>query len=340
MRWYYFPIIFIMAVIPQTSSVPAAYDTVMQFLDRRIVEARAERAAYFQPDRSSASAYEASLEPFRADLRKMIGVPAECLRQVRPELLEDRAIGEIEGIEIHLLRLRVCDGLLDFEALTGGNGPVALAISGTAGTPERVMGADGDDYHHKFGLRLAQAGYFVIAPTIITEPIGSSDINRLRNELDKRAQAVGLRLLGIEVGMMISALDYYGGAAVVYGISLGGRLSQLVGALDNRIGTVVISEYVEDQEGKMAGRDYPDAFWARANSDYVIMMGYLTRFDDVILAGLIAPRRLVVEVGRLDPRYGPTLTLWPEIAAAAPGAVLIVGDRGHETYPQTIEEVR
>ena len=307
------------------------YEDTMEFLDEQIIEAEDFRLAFWSNlDYSSLDSYQKTIIPYREKLSDVIGLPEECVRADLPRVIKDELITTIDNIDIRYWELSVCNETLTSYALVGipksvpAPYPAVVALHGTCGSPERIMGLQGDDYHHSFGLELAKQGYFVYAPLISTR--ATTDVtqciaptNDERNQLDHRAIVLGERLVGIEIGKLISTLDYLSNNQLIisnrigtYGISLGGLLSFYWGALDERLNTVVVSQYIEDQTEKLVDRDYETAYWKYENSDYTLFNDSLLYFTDVEIATMIVPRKLFIEVGSNDPRAIGSKRLLPE----------------------------
>lgn len=331
------------------------YENTMEFLDRKAEEVDQERKLYWKDlETSSLSGYQESIQTYRKDFTSMIGIPKECLTRLSPRLVSDQYVKTVNDVEIRYWTIAVCDSQLMQFALVGipkamkEKLPLVIAIHGTCGSPELVMGLAGDDYHHSFGLRLAEEGYFVFAPLITTlsthTNICQQPTNAERNQLDHRALPLGDRLLGIEVGKMMGSIDYLSGDEKindeeigVYGISLGGQLAFFTGAADERVEVTVVSQYIEDRKEKLVDRDYETALWHYEYIDYNLLPQSLKYFTDIEIAFLIVPRKLFIEVGRNDPRSSGTERLLPEFAEAYTGLGLPANFLGSEIADGTHE---
>lgn len=333
---------------PGLERTAAAID---QYLDRRVAQTAESRAAYWQRDASSLSNYLASAARARSDLATLLGLPSDCHECERPTLAADQWVAEDSRREIRRWTLATCGGTLSLEALVGMPRdrpppyPLVILFYGTGGSPERVFGLDGiSDYHRRMAAVLLEQGYMVFVPGIVTQT--GANANRLRNQLDHRALSAGTRLIGIELGQCMSALDYLAELEIVdpqrmvtYGISLGGFLAFHLAALDTRLTATVVSQYIEDRAGKLAGRNYPQAYWQYENMDYILFPGYLSRYTDLDIASLIAPRKLFIEVGRQDARSQSSLGVYKDIQALyeslglpAGSVALEIGEGGHEAF--------
>lgn len=304
------------------------------FIEEEIETASNQRDAYWDYDSTSLDTFLESMESYRQDLIEFISVPDDCLSGQFPELISEEYITTVDEVDIFALELRVCDGTLTSQGLLGVPSdiqtplPMIVAISGTCGSPERLMGLQGDDVHHKFGLSLAENGYIVFAPFILTRPTTTASecvvpTNNERNQIDNRMRSIGYRLLGVEIGKLVSSLDYLSQHSEinpnymgVYGISLGGILAYHFGAIDTRLETVVISQYIEDREQKLVDREYDSAYWLFETADFVLFDNYLNFYTDYELALLVIPRKLFIETGSEDPRAESTEPIATDIQSA------------------------
>jgi|GEM_PF-5475703 len=326
------------------------------FLDTRIQPIAQQRTAYWQLDYSSLDRFLGSIEPYRDDLAEFISVPSACRTQTQPTLIHEEFIVQIDNVDIFAWEVSVCESQLTSYALVGipsnieQSLPTVIAIHGTCGSSERVMGLEFNDYHHQFGLELAKSGYIVIAPLILTRPTinpnCSSPSNQERNEIDKRAMSLGERLIGIEVGKLISLVDYLENRPEInrdqiatYGISLGGTIALFHGALDQRLKVVVVSQYIEDRVIKLVDRIDTNSNWRYPDSDYILWENYLVRYTDVELSLLILPRKLFIEVGVDDPRFATSEEFvylmqshYQRLSLPAEFVGIGIGDGGHEIF--------
>ena len=338
-----------------SADVSPGMDKASEGIDRylnRLVERTGEsRAAYWQRDFSSLSNYLTSVSRARKDLADLLGLPPDFRESNCPALLSDQGVATNGTGEIRHWTLATGNGALPLDALVGiprnrpSPFPLVILFYGTGGSPERVFGLDGvPDYHRRMAAVLMEHGYLVFVPYIVTQT--GANPNQRRNQLDHRALAAGARLIGIELGQCMDALDYLSQLEIVderhmttYGISLGGFLSFHLAALDTRVAAAVVSQYIEDRIGKLAGRNYPEAYWQYENADWALFPGYLQRYTDYDIASLIAPRKLFIEVGRQDARSQPSRQVFEDIrglyeslAQPAGSVALEIGEGGHEAF--------
>lgn len=85
-----------------------------------------------------------------------------------------------------------------------------------------------------------------------------------------------------------------------YGISMGGEAGFYLAAIDPRIKVIVVSQWVENRDLKLAG-NLPNSNWKFPNGVYVYNKGFSLKFSDSdILEKLILPRSLFLEAGFKD----------------------------------------
>ena len=144
----------------------------------------------------------------RQDLAYKLGAPENCsldaspVRQTRSEELQ-------EGEVVWFLGETACQDItLPWSMVVGipaNRDPkgVLILVHGTASSPEQLFGVETGEYHPDYvnhaGLKGLVDGFVVIAPRVLTDLTynGESGFNYLRNRVDRRAQALGMRLVGM-----------------------------------------------------------------------------------------------------------------------------------------------
>lgn len=224
---------------------------------------------------------------------------------------------------------------------------VLILLHGTASSPEALFGVETGsyfpDYSNRAGLKGLADGFVVIAPRILTDLVDDeeSGYNYLRNRIDRRAQALGLRLIGMEqvtlthlLNSVNTKLGLQDLKQVIYGVSLGGLVAFYQAALNPEIDAVIVSQWSEDRFEKLVGATHQSAMWLYEDGDYSITLGAALELRDREVAKLIFPRPLGIEVGEKDPR---SLTMLPLLGALSELYVnypqrlqITVNDGGHE----------
>jgi dienelactone hydrolase len=186
--------------------------------------------------------------------------------------------------------------------------------------PERVQ----------FVRRLAAAGCLVAIPTLISrrdELSGSPHVaytNQPHREfIYRQAFEVGRHPIGYEVQKVLAAIDLIEQLAKrqladstqrsfpigVAGVGEGALVALYSAALDSRIQASLVCGYFQEREGVWQEPIYRNVW------------GLLTEFGDAELAGLVAPRRLVIEACRAVEVAGPPAVRDGRRPSAAPGRI-------------------
>ncbi len=316
---------------PETEPIDAFHD-ISTYLEYQLAQVEAQR--------------DSLPPPTRDELLELLGVPSTCLNNQSASLISEQQLANTSvDFEVYELSLSVCEDEMTLRGLyvPNADAPLIIAIHGTAGSPERILGLDNvDDYHHQFAKQLVEAGFTVFAPYIVTQPIDSEFINRDRNALDRRARVLGFSLVGIEIGQLMAIDNYFADTHSqfgVYGISLGGQLAYYLGASEPNMDVTIVSSWVEDRDEKLAGDNvllYP--LWMLYKSgQFNLLDDYLLVFDDVRLAGLIQPRPLYFDSGESDARSQAVPMVVDEIESQYYSGLeenidYFIGQGGHEIF--------
>jgi dienelactone hydrolase len=273
-----------------------------KYVERKIDESVAGRAAFWKRDTTSREAYEKSVAPNRKRFLEIIGVvdprlPPRLERfgdDVSPALAAESPRFRAWQVRWPVLEGVTGEGLL-LEPLEKPVGHV-VAIPDADQTPEQISGlAPGVPYESQVARRLAEHGFRVIVPTLISRDFefsghaGIGWTNQSHREwIYRQAFHMGRHVIGYEVQKVIAAVDgiraQFGDAKVgVAGYGEGGLLALYAAAADPRIDAALVSGYFGPRE----------AAWREPL--YRNVWSLLREFGDAELATLIAPRGLVVE---------------------------------------------
>jgi dienelactone hydrolase len=264
---------------------------------------------------------EKSLTDHRNRFRQLIGSvdarltlnPSETFDfELITTLHQSSIIAKNEFVTVHRVRWPVLEGvsaeglLLVPQTIRAA----AIALPDADWTPEMFGGLqDGLPETALVVRRLAEAGCMVAVPMLLSrsdEYSGHSDIgwtNQSHREfIYRQAFEVGRHVIGYEVQKVLAAVDLLerhlkslpaiqDGAALmvadagigVLGFGEGGLLALYTAALDPRITACWVSGYFQQRE----------SIWQEPI--YRNVWGLLTEFGDAELAGMIAPRRLIIE---------------------------------------------
>ncbi|MBN1345044.1 MAG: hypothetical protein JXQ73_20285 [Phycisphaerae bacterium] len=300
-----------------------------RFLTRGLTASVERRGGHWKQDFSSREAYARSVSANRERLREIIGAVDPRPLPVQMELVgtteQPSLVGQGAGYTVHAVRWRALDGV-DGEGLLlrPTSSPVAriIAIPDADQTPEMLVGmAVGGAPEGQFGRRLAEACCEVLVPALINRSDTFSGNPRVcvtnqphREFVYRMAYEMGRHVIGYEVQKVLAAVDYFASPAAgekrpvgVMGYGEGGLLALYSGGLDSRIDVVVVSGYFQPRQQVWAEPIYRNV-WR-----------LLSEFGDAELAGLIAPRTLIVEACRGPEIDGPPKARKGHVGGAAPG---------------------
>jgi dienelactone hydrolase len=255
----------------------------------------------------------------RTQLAAMLG-----FQDRRPARIPSRLLARSERpdhiIEKHLLRTSRHSDMPVYVLLPKGvkRPPVVVAFHGHGdGAKDAVaLRADGRErrgpagYHRDFAVALCRLGFAVAVPEIACFGERQNRFRPLRADSPaptscQQSAALAMHLGGTVLGMRVRdarrLVDWLsrhehldGGCLGAMGISGGGVLSLLHAALDRRVRALVISGYL---------CDWRDSLFSVHHCACNIVPG-LGRFGTVgDLAGLVAPRPLLIEAGKRDPLF-------------------------------------
>ncbi|MBI1344860.1 hypothetical protein GC163_01075 [bacterium] len=312
-----------------------------RFALNAIEQAKAARAGKWQRDTSSPGAYNASLEPYRQKFREIIGAVDPRVRGRGLEILADTSLAgvqppgtrladETELYNILPARWQVLPGVtaegLVLEPTADEIVGLVIAIPDATWTPEEFCGADPDKHEATILPRwLAEQGCIVVIPTLISreETFSGNPAIAMTNQshrewIYRQAFELGRHVLGYEVQKIHAAVDALvefnrdAGADLpitVAGVGDGGQLAMYASALDPRIDVTLVSGYFQPREG----------VWQEPIDRNV--WNLLTEFGDAELAGMIAPRPLIIEAAAVPEVTTPYAPKPDRRAGAAPGHI-------------------
>ena len=272
-------------------------DGAHRFVERKIAEAPAKRAAFWARDFSSAEAYEKSVEPNRARLRTIIGavdarLPAAMERygdEANPAL-----VAETARMRVFQVRWPVLDGIWGCGLLMepkGGAVASVVVVPDAGQSPEQLAGlALGAP---QVARRLAENGFAVVVPLTISREKLATDDKQLqqsdqtyREWIYRQAFHMGRHVIGYEVQLVLAAVDWLharGGKVGVCGYAEGGLTAFYAAAVDTRVHAALVSGYFDSRQQVWAEPIYRNVW------------GLLREFGDAEIAGLLLPRALVIE---------------------------------------------
>jgi len=315
-------------------------DGIRQFLLRRTEEAAQERGRLWQRDYQSVEAYNRSVSPNRERFRQIIGAVDKRIGGRAPDLLatvsSSAQVSQASGYKVYAVSWPVFDRVVaDYDGLAaeglllqpeGKPAARIVAIPDADWTPEMLVGlAPGVPPEAQFARRLAENGCQVMVPVVINRDDTFSGIPGIamtnethREWVYRMAYEVGRHIIGFEVQKVLAAVDWFAaenetGAVRIglMGYGEGGLLALYSGAVDPRIDVTVVSGYFEPREAVWKEPIYRDVW------------GLVREFGDAELAGLIAPRALVVEACRGPQVAGPPPVTTAHQDGACPNGKLV-----------------
>lgn len=292
---------------------------ISKFLLREIAQTETNRVERWQRNFSSPEAYELSIQPNRARLRKVVGAvdsrrPSGEI-EFRETTLEPALVAETDTFTVRAVRWAVFEGvhgeglLLQPKAAAGAR---VVVLPDADQTPEMLCGlAPGVAPEHQLARRLAENGCLALVPVLIDRKdtwSGNAALNRFTNLphrewIYRQAFELGRHVIGYEVQKVLAAVDWFeaeqtrlGAGRVpvgVVGYAEGGLLAQHAAALDPRIDAALVSGYFDNRDGVWSEPIYRNVF------------GLLREFGDAEIASLIAPRALIIEHSDAPALGGP-----------------------------------
>ena len=310
---------------------------INRFCLRELAAAREQRNQIWRRDYTNPARYAASLAPFRQRFREAIGGVDARLTDTYPnryqfEFLEtlgrSSVIARDAQVTVRHVRWQVLDGvtaeglLLQPEQVRAA----VVTLPDADWTPEMFCGVrPGLAPRLQFAQRLARAGCLVAIPMLISrsdELSGSPYVaytNQPHREfLYRQAFEMGRHPIGYEVQKTLAAVDLFSQWAQrrgmplpigVAGVGEGALLAFYAAALDPRIDATLVCGYFQPRDGLWQEPIYRNVW------------GLLREFGDAEIAGMVAPRRLVIEACAVPQVAGPPALRQGRRFSAAPGEV-------------------
>ncbi len=287
------------------------------WLDSELRAAERARWARWQPDFASLDGYLASTRSLRQAL-------VECLALTSPpppgDLFTVRTVGQWAGCALDELRWSPWPGVAQDALLLRVDHhrrPTVVVTHGLTSSPEQCLGLSGPHPVTPLLQHLTAAGLNVVVPRLVAGW-------QARLRLARKARLLGREWLGLELVGLLRLVDRLAAmpavaadALGVVGFSRGGQLAMLAAALDGRFRAVVVASWFTDRAAKLLDTgDARQPGYLASPEDEQFVPGWLSAFDDVLLAGLIAPRPLLVTSRLDDPviSYEQTEARFAEVA--------------------------
>jgi dienelactone hydrolase len=311
------------APLPQTAALQwpeedlsgRMMDGAHRFVEAQIAEEQKKAERFWKYDRSSAAAWDKSIEENRARLREIVGVvdartaPPSALERFGDDVNPALVAVSPARYRVHQVRWPVLDGISAEGLLVEpvGRRPSAhiVVVPDAGQTPEEVLGlAPGLAAERQFARVLAESGCeLLVLPLISRELLRTSDAQLQKTQqtwrewLYRQAFHMGRHPIGYEIQKVLAAVDFFRarrGEATkigVVGYAEGGLIAFYAAAIDPRIDGALVSGYF-DRRGRVWEEPIDRNVWS-----------LLERFGDAEIASLVLPRHLVIEHSEL-----PTFT--------------------------------
>ena len=269
----------------------------------------ARSMSYWSRDYTSVEAFLKSVEPNRQRWLEAIGDFGPSNERPEPEIepfMEDKRT-VARWITLNLAGGLRARGVLALPKGKSGPLPLVIAQHGISSSPERVFGFDDpSDIYRRYGRRLAEDGFAVLAPMHITE-------GQPRARYTRMALLLGKTLWGLEIFKIQRLLDYVLGLEEIdeervgmWGISLGGTYTMFTMPLEQRIKAGVVCAWFNDRVKKMIIDDPRYSCFLSTTEEHIFVPGWLREFSDSDLISLICPRPVLIQTGKAD-----GISWWP-----------------------------
>ena len=306
-------------------------DRALTFFQNELKNSPIQREANWKRKYNSKEEFFELANSYRENLKKIIGVIDERISYKELTLLEyseqKSLISETDNFKIYSVKWPVLEGVsgtgLWIEPKTKVVAQI-IALPDASWTPEMYIGlSPGVSIDSQVPIKLANSGCRVIIPLLINRECtwsGNKEVamtNQTHREfIYKRAFEVGRHIIGYEVQKTLSIVDWFthlntsNKAELPIGITgygEGGLIAFYSSAIDQRIDGTLISGYFQERE----------ELWKEPV--YRNVWGLLNDFGDAEVAGLIAPRNLVIEACKGPEVAGPPAANEEYKDVAAPG---------------------
>jgi len=307
-----------------------------RFLERELEASTKGRSEFRKVNFSSKEAYNRSILPNRKRFAEIIGIADSLDADVKMEYISSLSspakITENEFFMAYSVRWHVFGNIYGEGILLQPKQKVkarVMAIPDADQSPEMLAGImPGLPTELQYARRLAENGCQVIIPALINRSAtasGSTRLDRFTNQphrewIYRQAYTFGRHIIGYEVQKIRAAVNWFdqqnkqSDAPIgLIGWAEGGLLGFYTSAIDTRIDVTLVSAYFGKREKVWEEPIYRNLF------------GLLREFGDAEIAGLIAPRSLLIEYSAAPDIKGPPAALPGPIrlrASAAPGKIV------------------
>ena len=293
-----------------------------RFCLKEIASAREQRESKWNRDISSPEAYQKSLAPYREKFRTIIGAVDKRVENIQFEipLSKNDSKAELQFNRWPVLPGITAEGLVIAPEKYNG---IVIVVPDSRWSPLDLLQAADDG---KNGIvQLVEYGNLVLIPTLISRNddfAGNPEVvltNQSNREwVYRSAFEMGRHVIGYEVQKVLAAVDLFteinsadkaNRPISIIGVGDGGQIALYSAALDTRLTSVMVSGYFQPREG----------VWQEPIDRNIWRL--LTEFGDAEIAGMIAPRPLVIEACAVPETEGPLPVKPGRRGGAAPGQI-------------------
>ncbi len=263
-----------------------------------------EEASYETRERFMPSdGFAENIEKYRNDYIKMLGAPLTDYKSRVPNVKSEYVASD-DACKIYRLSIETMDNFFFYGMLMIPHGveraPLAVAQHGGYGTPELCSDMHGKNNYNHMVQRLLERGLVVFAPQLLIwndgdalETAPNYDVKYDRDDIDKKLKHYGSSITALEIYNIRRSIDYLetldcvkADKICMMGLSYGGFFTLYTMAADKRIVSGYSCGCFNDRV------KFSTVDWTWKNSG--------NTFHDAEIAGLCAPRRLYLEVGKTD----------------------------------------
>lgn len=320
--------------------------SVKRLISRWRSEAAEKRDEYIPPEKLAADR-----ESYRRDYVRMLGRPLTDYGPGMPvPKVKEEFVARDDQADIYRLTIEVMEDfnfygllLLPLGIAPGEKRPLVIAQHGGGGTPELCCDINGTNNYGHLARRHLERGAVVFAPQLLLWNAGavaggggipSYGDPHERQKRDLELKQLGGSITALEIFCHRRSIDYLvtrpeidSEAIGMNGLSYGGFYSLVTPAAETRIKSAYSCAFFNDR----FVYSWSDFVWSNSGNTFL----------DSEIAGLIAPRKLWIEVGTQDgsfdyrsaEREGERLPRYFEAAGVPENVVLKVWDGGHRMTP-------
>ncbi len=274
-------------------------DSLERLIETRLNDAYSKRESYMPPEK-----LKRDPEKYRREYLEMIGFPFDLVEEGVPNA-ECNYVGQDDFCKLYRLSIEVFEGFHFYGVLMVPDGeekmPLVIAQHGGGGSPELCSDMIGQNNYSYFTKRILEKKMVIFAPQLLLwnfkvdtgEKFPKLTLPYDRHGIDRNLRKLGYSITGIEVLCLMRSIDYLVTHERVdkdrigmTGLSYGGYFTLHTAAADTRIRSAYAAGFFNDR-AKISFAD-----WSYDGAAY--------KFHDAEVAGLVAPRNLIIAVGKED----------------------------------------